>query len=445
MLLIVNMTPASLGAEANQDGGLWLEVDFDNTYNLTVGAQTPAPLGESGDWIYVSDDGGESWTLRPRPTEQDGVADAAAAGGSAVRASPADRDAAAAIQALDRGRIGAVRAAAHADGTVYAVFRRRTGGAFPKFDTDILVVRDDPETGRDKPFRQLLDPRDNLPGRVVAAGRTVSLTATMGQERLGAGLAIAVDPAKSGAVWIATCDHAADDPGGAWTLRLFHSTDRGQTWSVEPRSVANARGPALAVSAEGTTGLLYQHFTGARWETRLEVFKDAWTSATRPLVLHSAPAHTPTAEFLPFLGDPQLVGVGAGFLGVFGGANTPDVANFPHGVAYQRGADWENHTLLAGDGVTVIPPSIDPFFFRHWGAQPARGPGAQFRGPSPGRGPISRGPVSRGPGGRGPGSGDLPRGPIFRGPGPPPAPEAPLSAPPDTPEPRRGEGQDLKL
>jgi hypothetical protein len=39
-------------------------------------------------------------------------------------------------------------------------------------------------------------------------------------------------------------------------------------------------------------------------------------------------------------------------------------ANFPSGVTYQRNVNWATQTLLGNDGVTPVPNSIDPFFFK---------------------------------------------------------------------------------
>ena len=49
---------------------------------------------------------------------------------------------------------------------------------------------------------------------------------------------------------------------------------------------------------------------------------------------------------------------------MFSGNNTPNTANFPNGVTYQRHANWTTHTLLSTDNVTPVATSIDPFFFR---------------------------------------------------------------------------------
>src|SRR5207245_2382537 len=50
------------------------------------------------------------------------------------------------------------------------------------------------------------------------------------------------------------------------------------------------------------------------------------------------------------------------FLGIFSANNTPDSANFPQGVVYQRRVDFPTHRLLDGSGAPVAV-SIDPFFF----------------------------------------------------------------------------------
>ena len=147
---------------------------------------------------------------------------------------------------------------------------------------------------------------------------------------------------------------------------MRRSTDRGATWSADVRTITNAKNPALAISSTGTVGLAYQQFTASRWVTQLELTPNAWATPATRLVLHTAPAGTPARRFFPYLGDYiRLLSVGTDLYGVFSGGNTPDMANFPSGVTYQRGADWGTRRLLATDGVTPVATSIDPFFF-HW-------------------------------------------------------------------------------
>lgn len=121
---------------------------------------------------------------------------------------------------------------------------------------------------------------------------------------------------------------------------------------------------------------LYQQVTGSganqRWETHLQRTVDGsnWDDRT----LATTPANSPLSTFEPYLGDYEyLMAVGHDFYGVFCANNTPDNANFPLGVTFQRNADFSTHTLLAANGVTPVNVSIDPFFFQATGqlARPA--------------------------------------------------------------------------
>ena len=55
---------------------------------------------------------------------------------------------------------------------------------------------------------------------------------------------------------------------------------------------------------------------------------------------------------------------GRDFYGTFATDNTPDLANFPHGVRYQRKVNFTTKQLLDLAGNPVIVSSIDPFFFK---------------------------------------------------------------------------------
>jgi hypothetical protein len=148
------------------------------------------------------------------------------------------------------------------------------------------------------------------------------------------------------------------------------STNKGQSWSADRRTIKQAKNPALAVNDSGVVGLLYQQVVGtgatSRWRTRLELTDDAWATDPTTFVLHRALTHSPKRQFLPYIGDYiRLVTVGSEFYGVFAGSNLPDMANFPNGVTYQRNANFTTHTLLRNDGVTPVPVSIDPFFVHY--------------------------------------------------------------------------------
>jgi hypothetical protein len=143
------------------------------------------------------------------------------------------------------------------------------------------------------------------------------------------------------------------------------STDRGVTWSksdLPHTTISNATNIALAVASNGTVGLLYQQLAGGRWVTHVVQSRDAFATI-QDIILASVPADTPVEQFLPYLGDyDYLLAVGNEFRGVFCANNTPDLANFPQGVTYQRAADFGKKTLTDGSG-NPVAISIDPFYF----------------------------------------------------------------------------------
>ena len=269
-----------------------------------------------------------------------------------------------------------VRTAVHASGVVYAAFHRwvtlvKQSATSIDVRMDVCVVRDEDFGKGQTPFRDLKDSGDDKAGVRVAKNRLVHFTASVGPlgfERIGGDLSIAVDPSDADNVWLAWCDRPGGVKSREWTLHVRHSTNKGRTWSGDVRTVKKAKNPALAVNDDGLVGLLFQQVVGtgsaARWRTRLELTDDAWASPATAFNLHRARVDRPKRIFLPYLGDyVRLVTLGSDFYGVFAGSNLPDLANFPHGVRYQRNANFATHTLLRNDGVTPVPISIDPFFF----------------------------------------------------------------------------------
>jgi hypothetical protein len=277
----------------------------------------------------------------------------------------------------------AVRTAVHPDGTVYVAFQRWTSAKVVvpndvfNVRADIVVLRDDSWGAGANPFSSLTDPGppagDSGIGRRVAVNRFLRFTmrsGPLGNERIGTDLAVAVDPTDSDKVWLAWCDRVGGETGTDWTLHVRRSTDRGQTWSDDLRTVTDAKNPGLAVNARGLLGLMFQQLMGtppaARWVTQLELTADGWATPAMSNVLHTALATDPPRRGLPYLGDyARLLAVGEEFYGVFSGSNLPNTANFPNGVTYQRNVNWNTHTLLGADNTTPVPISIDPFFV-HW-------------------------------------------------------------------------------
>jgi CARDB len=274
-----------------------------------------------------------------------------------------------------------IRPAIHTDGTIYAIFygwRAFTGSVAT---TDIVVVRDDNSGLGPNPFTDLVD-SDGLAGMRVVQRRLVPWAnfsqPNFGQERfVGSNISIAVDPNNSSIVYAAWADRVGNDD---YTLHVRRSNDRGVTWSANDlRTITNATNPALAVNSEGTVGFLYQQVTGAsmaqRWVTHLELTGDNFTSI-QDFVLASVPAMSPAPIFIPYIGDyVHVMAVGRDFYGIFSANNTPDLANFPNGVKYQRNADFATKALLDSNN-RPVPVSIDPFFFRI--EPPAVGPTYEY-------------------------------------------------------------------
>ncbi len=258
-----------------------------------------------------------------------------------------------------------VRPAVAPDNTIYAAFFgwRKFNGSVAT--SDVVVVRDDAGATGPQAFQALKDPSDKLPGRLVVKGVSIpwSNAPTLGQERIGSTLSIAVDPNNSATLYVGWADRGRK--GDIYTLHVRRSTDRGVTWSksdLPHTTISNATNIALAVANNGVAGFLYQQLAGGRWVTHVVQSRDGFATI-EDTILASVPADTPVEQFLPYLGDyDYLLAVGNEFRGVFSANNTPDRANFPQGVTYQRTADFNTKTLTDGSG-NPVAISIDPFYF----------------------------------------------------------------------------------
>jgi hypothetical protein len=259
-----------------------------------------------------------------------------------------------------------IRPVAHGrDGKVYAVFYGWRNRDFTdRITSDVVVVRSDSRGAGADPYTDLVDANDGVAGVRVVQNITFTFNSSLGQTRLGGNPSIAVDPRNSSTVYLAW----ADAQNSVSTLHIRRSPDSGQTWGADLRTIDNATNPALAVNSRGHVGLLYQRLTGIapnqRYETHLERSSNggaAWGDS----VLANTPAATPVPTFQPYLGDyDYLMAVGRTFYGIFSANNSPNRANFPNGVRYQRNVDFATNRLLGLDGATIIPTSIDPFFVK---------------------------------------------------------------------------------
>jgi Abnormal spindle-like microcephaly-assoc'd, ASPM-SPD-2-Hydin len=253
------------------------------------------------------------------------------------------------------------RPAIHTNGTVYAVFYAIIGGS-----ADVVIVRDDNWATGATPFKALIDSGDSKQGVRIVTGLSLPPLNTiyLGQQRVDGDLSIAVDPNNSATVYVCYGDQQA----GTYTLHVVKSTDSGVNWSADLRTITNAVNPALAIDEKGKLGFLYQQVTGSggsqRWRTTFELTRNDFGTITTHY-LADVPASTPARNGDPYLGDYlYMMTEGTTFYGIFSAANTPDMANFPSGVAYQRNANFTTKTLLNLDNVTPVAASIDPYFFK---------------------------------------------------------------------------------
>src|SRR5207247_893504 len=163
-----------------------------------------------------------------------------------------------------------IRPAVAQDHTVYVAYFGWRSNAGSDVTSDVVVVRDDSGATGATPFRDLVDPSDHLPGRLVATHVTIpwSNAPTLGQERIGSTLSIAVDALHSDTVYLAWADRVGT--GDIYTVHVRRSTDRGATWSSDLRTLTNATDASLAVSTNGTVGLLYQQVTGPAGASRCQ-------------------------------------------------------------------------------------------------------------------------------------------------------------------------------
>jgi len=252
------------------------------------------------------------------------------------------------------------RPAIHPNGTVYAIYY-----ALVSPNCDVVIVRDDNWGSGGNPFTALVDTDGKQGIRIAQNVGNPFGGSSIGQQRLGSDLAIAVDPRNSGTVYVCW----ADFQSGTQALFVAKSTASGAsaTWSAPLRSIANATNPALAIDDDGRLGFLYQQVTGnpnsQNWQTTLEFTRDDFATITT-YILANTPAATPAFSGNPYLGDYlSMMAVGQSFFGIFTANNTPDLANFPNGVTYQRNANFATKTLLdlSNNPVAV---SIDPFVFK---------------------------------------------------------------------------------
>jgi hypothetical protein len=227
--------------------------------------------------------------------------------------------------------------------------------------SDVVLARNDKGGSGQNAFSDLKDDSDQLPGKIVAKSVRIhwSNKPTLGQERTGSTLSLAVEPTDSSHVYVAWADNMG--PQGQYTIHVRRSTDAGKTWK-DIKQVPSATCVSLAVAENGTLGFLYHRLRSNKWETHLEQSNDDFGKTSEDSLLANVSANLPL-QFLPYLGDyNSLQAVNQEFRGVFSANNLPSNDSFPLGVTYLRNANKDTHLLKDQQG-KAVDPSIDPFFF----------------------------------------------------------------------------------
>ncbi|WP_298354923.1 Hint domain-containing protein [Rhodoblastus sp.] len=260
---------------------------------------------------------------------------------------------------------------------VYAAFTRwnsvldtnNTGET--RYSAQIVVVRSD--NGGADSFGAL---GASGHGTVVAA--TISAFAsdengslTLGQERTGGGLAIAVDPNNSNHVVVAYENAPGAINSGQLQLVVAESTDGGASWTTKFTTSTSVRSdlPAVSILSNGTIGFLYDSYNPStnQLSQHLLTTSNDFASTTDTLLGTESNA-TPIATFDPYVGDfNDLTSIGNTFYGTFAASNqdngsTATILNATFLRDHSGTPGTSSFQLTDGGGGTV-GASIDPYFF----------------------------------------------------------------------------------
>jgi hypothetical protein len=196
---------------------------------------------------------------------------------------------------------------------------------------------------------------------------------SMGANRDGSEIAIAVDPNNKNRVVVAYGD---SDPNfnNRYQLKVVESTDGGVTWSnplFTTTPLVRSAEPGLAILASGTVGLLYNSYDPAtdKFTQHLLTTSDDFGN-TNDLILGTEKNNIPSPDTAPYLGDFfDLTGIGNTFYGVFSASNADDGTNASFtNLTFNRhftGTPGTSNFQLTDANGNPVAPSIDPFFFSY--------------------------------------------------------------------------------
>src|SRR5262249_26199858 len=272
----------------------------------------------------------------------------------------------------------AVRLAVNGN-TVYSAFTRwdsfldTDGAREDRYNSHVVIVRSD-NGGADN--FGALGAGGN--GVTVATPRTYFANTsngplTLGQERTGSDLAIAVDPNNASHVVLAYGDAPGATGSGNLRLHVTESFDGGVMWTEKFISSSTVRAalPALAINNGGAVGLLY-----ATYDPTSDKISDHFLTTTNDFanvndtLLSVQSNATPASDFDPYIGDFfDLTAVGTTFYGIFCASNADNGTDAQFSsVAFQRnftGTPGTSNFHVADSMGNPVAFSIDPFFFSY--------------------------------------------------------------------------------
>jgi hypothetical protein len=243
--------------------------------------------------------------------------------------------------------------------TVYSAFTRwnslvENDSDGLRFNSQVVVVRSD-NAGADG-FSALGAGGNGVQVAAPIAGITgtqlptpiVNTPLTLGQNRVGSDLAIAVDPGNAQHVYVAYDNEPGANHSGIVQLNVAESTDGGATWTTKYTSDSSVRTalPALSILPNGTIGLLYCNYnptTDVLSQHLVTTGSDFASTADVTLAIERN--STPIWSFQPYLGDfYDLTSVGNTFYGIFSASNADDGTN----AQFSSTSFLRNHTGTPG-------------------------------------------------------------------------------------------------
>lgn len=260
---------------------------------------------------------------------------------------------------------------------VYAVWERWdastsvSGGRV--FNSTVMIRRDDNGATGGTKFGDLGIGGN---GVVVATAQQVFTTgvnspASLGLERIGSDLSVAVDPKNVNHVYVAFAEVPGAANSGQIRVRVMESTDGGGSWTQKFTTAAdpNFRSglPALAVTANGQVGLMYTGFDAVTNKLEQHFVRTSNNFLNvNDLVIERFTNGNVAIKINPYLGDyMDLAAVGDDFYGVFSSSNNLNDAKFPLGLPeFQRASTGAPGTFILTDlSGNLVDFSVDPFFF----------------------------------------------------------------------------------